>query len=60
MSPAGTAAYPFPLDLFGGVQTARTLHFFLAAGLVVFVAGHVFMVMVSGFTRHMRAMTVGD
>src|SRR5262245_15683789 len=59
MSPAVTAAWPFLLDLFGGYQSARTIHFFASAFLVLFVIVHVVMVIRSGFRRHMRAMTVG-
>jgi thiosulfate reductase cytochrome b subunit len=59
MSPAVTAAWPFLLDLFGGYQSARTIHFFASAVLVLFVIVHVAMVVRSGFRRHMRAMTVG-
>jgi thiosulfate reductase cytochrome b subunit len=60
MSPAVTAAYPVLLDLFGGSQSARTIHFFLFAGLVIFLIVHVVMVVLTGFRRHMRAMTFGD
>lgn len=60
MSPAVTAAYPVLLDLFGGSQSARTIHFFLFALLMVFVFVHVLMVCMSGFKRQMRAMTVGS
>ncbi len=60
MSPAVTAAYPFLLDLFGGSQSARTIHFFLFALLMVFLFVHVLMVFLSGFKRQMRAMTVGN
>ena len=59
MSPAVTAAFPRLLDLFGGYQSARTIHFFASAVLVLFVIVHVVMVVRSGFRRHMRAMTVG-
>jgi thiosulfate reductase cytochrome b subunit len=59
MSPAVTAAFPFLLDLFGGIQSARTIHFFASAVLVLFVIVHVVMVVRSGFRRHMRAMTIG-
>ena len=59
MSPAVTAAFPFLLDLFGGSQSARTIHFFLFAGLVFFLIIHVVMVVLTGFKRHMRAMTFG-
>ena len=60
MSPAVTAAVPLLLDVFGGYQSARTIHFFAFAALVLFVIVHVLMVAVSGFRRQIRAMTVGD
>jgi thiosulfate reductase cytochrome b subunit len=60
MSPAVTAAYPVLLDIFGGVQSARTIHFFLWVALVLFLAAHVVMVIASGFRTQMKGMTVGD
>lgn len=60
MSPAVTAAYPILLELFGGSQSARTIHFFLFASLMIFLFVHVLMVFMSGFKRQMRAMTVGS
>ena len=59
MSPAVTASVPGLLDLFGGYQSARTIHFFASAALLLFVIVHVVMVVRSGFRRHMRAMTLG-
>jgi thiosulfate reductase cytochrome b subunit len=59
MSPAVTAALPFLLDLFGGHQSARTLHFFAFAALVLFLLVHVAMVIRSGFRRQIRGMTLG-
>jgi Ni,Fe-hydrogenase I cytochrome b subunit len=59
MSPAVTTAWPFLLDVFGGYQSARTIHFFASTVLVLFVIAHVGMVVRTGFRRHMRAMTVG-
>ncbi len=59
MSPAITATMPFLSSLFGGVQSARTIHFGLWCVLVVFAAGHVLMVVLSGFRRQVRAMTIG-
>jgi len=59
MSPAITAAYPFLADMFGGSQSARTLHFLFFAALVLFSLLHVLMVIMSGFRRQMRAMTLG-
>jgi len=59
MSPAVTASYPVLLDVFGGHQSARTLHFFASASLVLFLIVHVAMVVASGFTRQVRGMTLG-
>ncbi len=47
MSPAMNAAAPFLLDLFGGRQSARTVHFVIAALLVLFVVVHVALVLLS-------------
>lgn len=60
MSPAITAAVPFLLTMFGGVQSARTIHFALWCVLMLFLVAHVLMVVLSGFARQMRAMTIGD
>jgi thiosulfate reductase cytochrome b subunit len=60
MSPAVTAALPLLLTVFGGYQSARTIHFFTFAALLLFVCGHLLMVIRSGFRQQMRAMTVGE
>jgi len=60
MSPAITAAYPFLAGVFGGSQSARTIHFFVFATLVLFVVVHLAMVILSGFKRQMRGMTFGN
>ena len=59
MSPAITSVLPALVDLFGGTQSARTLHFFAASSLVLFLAGHIAMVCWNGFTGLMRSMTIG-
>lgn len=59
MSPAITAAYPFLSGVFGGHQSARTLHFFTFVVLVLFLLVHVVMVIKSGFRSQMRGMTLG-
>jgi thiosulfate reductase cytochrome b subunit len=59
MSPAITAAHPGLLDLFGGSQSARTIHFFGFTALVLFLIGHVTMVVLTGVKRQMRAMIFG-
>ena len=59
MSPAITAAFPFLLTVFGGHQSARTIHFFAFAATMLFLVVHLVMVVKSGFRRQMRAMTIG-
>jgi len=59
MSPAITAGWPFLLRVFGGYQSARTIHFVIFATFVVFVVVHVVMVARSGFARNVRGITVG-
>jgi thiosulfate reductase cytochrome b subunit len=59
MSPAVTAAAPFLFDLFGGRQSARTIHFITANLLVLFVLVHVLQVLISGVFNRMRAMITG-
>ncbi len=59
MSPGFTAAFPFIVDVLGGFQSARTIHFFVTLSLVIFVVIHVVMVGLSGFKTRMRLMTVG-
>jgi len=59
MAPAISAAYPFLSAMWGGSQSARTIHFFVSVVLVLFLLVHVGMVARSGFKRQMRAMTLG-
>ena len=59
MSPALTSAYPLLLDLFGGYQSARTVHFLGFAALLLFFIVHVAMVIAAGFRKQLRAMTWG-
>jgi thiosulfate reductase cytochrome b subunit len=59
MSPAVTSVFPFTVTAFGGQQSARTIHFFLACALVLFVLVHVAMVWQTGFTARTRAMITG-
>jgi len=59
MSPRLDTVLPGWVDLVGGRQSARTLHFIAAWLLVGFVAVHVFEVVVSGFWNHLRSMVTG-
>jgi thiosulfate reductase cytochrome b subunit len=60
MSPSFDSAFPIAVNLLGGRQTARTLHFFDTLALVLFLVVHVAMVALSGFRTRMRAMTIGE
>lgn len=59
LSPGFNAAAPWVLDLFGGRQSARTIHFVIANLLVLFVFVHVAMVLVSGVWNNLRGMVTG-
>ena len=59
MSPAMNAAWPWLLDIFGGRQSARSLHFIAAALLTLFVAVHLIMVLLSGPIAGIRSMITG-
>jgi len=48
------------VDLFGGRQTARTIHFIIAWLLVGFVFIHVFEVIITGFWNDIRSMITGQ
>ena len=50
---------PWLLDVFGGRQSARTLHFLTAFSLVAFVVVHVAMVILSGVFNNLRSMITG-
>lgn len=59
MSPAVTSAFPELVEWLGGQQSARTLHFFVANVLILFLVVHVAMTVIAGFIPRMRAMLVG-
>jgi thiosulfate reductase cytochrome b subunit len=59
MSPGVTSVLPLLVTSMGGQQSARTIHFIVASLLVLFVVGHVAMVVFAGFTRHVGAMILG-
>jgi thiosulfate reductase cytochrome b subunit len=59
MSPAVTSAFPFLVNVLGGHQSARTLHFFDTLFLMLFLLVHVLMVCLSGFRKRMRGMIMG-
>ena len=59
MSPAFVSAVPAAVNVLGGQQSARTLHFFVTLALVLFLLVHVGMICFAGFSSRMRAMITG-
>lgn len=59
MSPAIDAAFHWLPDLLGGRQSARSLHFLCAAGLVAFFIVHIIMVVLAGPINEVRSMITG-
>jgi thiosulfate reductase cytochrome b subunit len=59
MSPGLNSVFPWLLDLFGGRQSARSVHFIAATLILLFVFVHVLMVIVSGLWNNMRSMITG-
>jgi thiosulfate reductase cytochrome b subunit len=59
LSPRLNAAFPWLVELVGGRQSARSFHFLLACSLVVFVAVHLFEVLISGVVNQLRSMITG-
>lgn len=59
MSPGLNAVMPWLPEILGGRQTARTLHFVAAFGLLAFVVVHLAMVVLAGPVNEMRAITTG-
>jgi len=59
MSPAMDAAWPWLLDLFGGRQSARSVHFIVAFLILAFLLVHLAMVLLSGPFNQLRGMITG-
>ena len=59
LSPRLDTVFTGWVDLLGGRQSARSLHFLAALGLVLFVVVHVFEVIVAGVWNEMRSMITG-
>ena len=59
MSPGFNAATPWLLDLFGGRQTARTVHFLTMLALLGFFAVHMAMILLAGPLNEMRSILTG-
>ncbi|MEO7239867.1 MAG: cytochrome b/b6 domain-containing protein [Sphingomicrobium sp.] len=59
MSPAIDAAWPWLLDLFGGRQSARSIHFIAAMLIAAFIVVHLVMVVLAGPINEVRSMITG-
>jgi thiosulfate reductase cytochrome b subunit len=59
MSPRLDTVFTGWVNLFGGRQSARTIHFVVAWLLLGFVAIHVFQVIVTGLWNNLRSMITG-
>ncbi len=59
MSPGMNAAWPWLVDLFGGRQSARSLHFLAAFALVAFFLVHILMVLLAGPLNELRSIITG-
>jgi Ni/Fe-hydrogenase b-type cytochrome subunit len=59
MSPGMDAAWPWLLDLFGGRQSARSIHFLSAAAILLFIIAHLVMVVLAGPFNEVRSMITG-
>ena len=59
MSPGMDANWPWLIDIFGGRQSARSIHFLTAWGLALFLAVHLLLVLLSGPMRQLRDMITG-
>lgn len=59
MSPNLNAAFPWLLDVFGGRQSARSIHFLCAAGFLGFILVHLLMVVLAGPFNELRSIITG-
>ena len=59
MSPTIDTAFPWLLNIFGGRQAARTIHFIACFSFVGFIAIHVSQVILTGFFNNIRSMITG-
>jgi len=59
MSPSFNSAVPWVVNILGGRQSARTLHFLVSISLVLFLLIHISMIVLTGFVSRMREMITG-
>lgn len=59
LSPAMDAAWPWVLELFGGRQSARSVHFIAATLIALFTVVHLVLVILAGAGNELRSMITG-
>jgi thiosulfate reductase cytochrome b subunit len=59
MSPGMDAAWGWLLDVFGGRQSARSIHFICAMLITLFILVHLIMVLLAGPLNEIRSMITG-
>ena len=59
LSPGMDAAWPWLLDLFGGRQSARSIHFITAGAIALFIVVHLTLVILAGVGNELRSMVTG-
>lgn len=59
LSPGINAAWPWLIDIFGGRQSARSLHFIAMAAITGFVVVHLALVILAGPINEVRSMITG-
>lgn len=59
MSPGASAVAPWIVDLLGGRQSARSLHFLFASAILGFLIVHVVQVILAGVWNEIRSMVTG-
>ena len=59
MSPGFNAVAPWLLEVFGGRQTARTIHFAVMLALVAFFVVHMVMILAAGPLNEIRSIVTG-
>jgi DMSO/TMAO reductase YedYZ molybdopterin-dependent catalytic subunit/thiosulfate reductase cytochrome b subunit len=59
MSSAAVNGFPWYAKLFGGRQSARSIHFLTMLGFLAFIVVHVTLVVMTGFARNMNHIVMG-
>ena len=59
MSPAAVNRFPWYANLFGGRQSARSIHFLTMFSFFAFIVVHVTLIVMTGFARNMNHIVMG-